>query len=347
MNQTDAIASTMTGERLVDLFLEELRHNRGRAELTIEKYRQLLVRLERSLAAKGKHLVDATSEDLTAFCGIDAHIARISPRSRRPMVAAVRVFYAWLARKRIVKEDIAAALTYPDAGVKYPGVLSISNAERLMMAPDVNTFLGLRDAAIIAVVLGCGLRASEVVGMNQGDLQFSGHDGREVLDIMVRGKRNRERIVPAPPEVWALVRAYLGHDSLDKIDRSLKNGDAVLFISTRNGRVSLANYFGERRRLNRRAVFQIFDRYARRLGIPKGERHPHAARHRFATELAEGGASLDEIRTALGHSSISTTQIYLHLAMRKRRETIERANPLAKVRTPVTALVRSLSRKRP
>ena len=206
------------------------------------------------------------------------------------MVAAVRVFYAWLARKHIVREDIGAALTYPDAGVKYPGVLSVSNAERLMMAPDVNTFLGLRDAAIIAVVLGCGLRASEVVGMNQGDLQFCGHDGREVLDIIVRGKRNRERIVPTPPEVWALVRAYLGHDALDKIDRSLKNGDAVLFISTRNGRVSLANYFGERRRLNRRAVFQIFDRYARRLGIPKGERHPHAARHRFATELAEGGA---------------------------------------------------------
>lgn len=286
--------------------------------------------------------MEATREDIEEFAGMYAHRMGISPRSRRVIVAAVRGFYRWLARAGHISTDISRDLPYPDAGVRFPGALSLQFAEKMLMVPDINTFTGIRDCAMLSVLLGAGLRVSELVGLNEGDLFFEKIDGREQLTLRVRGKGKRERLIPAPRDCWALLRAYLGHDMLEKMDRTLPSGEVVLFVSIRNHRVPPHGYFGEHRRLTRGAVFRFFRRYAEKAGAPKEQRHPHAARHLFATELLEGGTDLVEIQASLGHASIESTRIYLHLAMRKRRESIAKTGPLAKIRTPVTDLLKSL-----
>lgn len=329
---------------LIDDYLSWMEHNRGRTPATLEKYRGYLMGLQASLEAGGVTLETADLSDLERYTGIEAHQRKITPRSRMPMVSAVRGFYAWADQAQRIPGNPASKLPYPRTGSPLPKALSLKHAEALMLAPDISTFHGLRDAAILSVLFGCGLRITGVCNLNEGDLQWAQVDGQEWLVLKAREKGRKERLVPAPHETRLLIRAYLGHEQLEEIDRLLPNGDRVLFVSTKSNYVPAHEYYGERRRISRKTISSMMLKHGQKVGIPKDLLHPHAARHLYGTELAEEGADILQIQALLGHNDPKTSQIYARLAMRKLTERVASSNPLKKIRTPVSDLVRAMDK---
>lgn len=332
---------------LIESYISWLEHNRGRAERTATKYRQALARLATFLDLSGKKLEQATRDDLEAFTGLHAHQQlKLAPRARRPLVAAIRGFYTWAADHGHLAGNPAAGVDYPKTGRRLPRAMSLGNAEKLLMQCDLSEFLGVRDAAILSVIIGCGPRISGVMGLNEEDLIWYADAGRERLAIRFREKGDKERLVPAPTETALLIHAYLGHQDLEGIDRTLPTGERVLFISTANRTVPPHEYHGEARRLRERAFFKRLRSYGEKAGIPSEELHPHAMRHLFGTELAESDVDLLLRQDLLGHADPKTTQVYTSLAMRKKVAAVDRASPLRKMRTPVSDLARHLERSR-
>lgn len=326
----------------IDRWLQFKEHSEGCSSATSTKYRGYMLRLQKHLAADGKALHDALVEDLEGFVGLHMHKEGLSPRSRRALVAAVRGFYAWSTRHGHIKKDPSETLGYPKGGNRLPIPMSLQNAEKILMQPDLDTFIGVRDAAILATLMGCGPRISGLVRLNMSSLIFFQDDGKEHLVVKIKEKGNKERLVPAPDETRLLIRAYLGHDEIERIDRTLPDGDSVLFVGVRNRRVPDHEYHGERRRISPRSVNDMIVHYGAAAGVPRSELHPHAMRHLYGAELAEEDVDLDLRQALLGHNDPKTTQIYSHLAMRKLRKAVMQANPLRKIRTPVSDLVRVL-----
>ena len=336
----------MSDER--ELILEWLRwkeHNEGRLPGTVNKYLRYLEELAQWLAKeKQARLLDAGPNDLEEFAGIEAHRRGITPISRRPLVSAIKGFYAWAAKRGLVFEDPAEKLPYPRAGVRLPKGMELKNAERLMMAPDIDTFLGVRDATILAVFIGCGLRLSGLVRLNQSDLIWVDDEGLDRLVIRVKEKGDKERYMPAPNETSLMLRGYLNHPDLKAIDRRLPDGDRVLFVSVNDRRTPAHEYYGEARRISRRSVADMVEKYGERCGIPRDQCSPHKLRHLFGTELIESDVNLFKAQALMGHSDPKTTKGYVHVAMRSLAQAIDKANPLSKMKLPITELARHLSR---
>ncbi len=332
-----------------DLILEFSRWmelNKGSSRATIDKYLGHLRWLDRWLSTRDLSLLDATRRHLEEFAGLEAHKAGLKPRARAPLVAAIRGFYKWAHSMRLVRANPAETLPYPRSGSPLPTPLALHHAERLMMQPDLNTFIGLRDAAIMALLLGTGLRVSGLVGLNESSLHWSFDDqGVERLTIKVTEKGGKDRFIPVPHEARLLLRAYLGHEYLDTVDRALPSRDKVLFISTVNSHVPAHEYYGEARRLRRGAIQTIIIKYGTMAGIPRDQLHPHAMRHLFGTELVESGTDLLTVQTLMGHADSKSSMIYTHLAMRTLQRRVDEANPLGKIQTPVTSLARQLTKR--
>lgn len=332
---------------LIESYITWLEHNRGRAERTGAKYRQALVRLSTFLEQRGKQLQQATRDDLEAFTGLHAHQElKLAPRARRPLVAAIRGFYAWAFEHVHISGNPAAGVDYPKTGRRLPRAMSLGNAEKLLMQCDLGEFLGVRDAAILSVIIGCGPRISGAMGLNEEDLIWYADAGRERLAIRFLEKGDKERLVPAPTETALLIHAYLGHQDLEAIDRTLPTGERVLWVSTRNRTIPPHEYHGDARRLSARRFFKRLRLYGEMAGIPTEELHPHALRHLFGTELAESDVDLLVRQDLLGHADPKTTQIYTTLAMRKKASVVDHASPLRKMRTPVSDLARHVERSK-
>jgi integrase/recombinase XerD len=230
----------------------------------------------------------------------------LGARSAARRLSAVRGFAKFLVRERVLPADPCALIERPRVGRKLPKVLTTGDIGALLTAPEEGTFRGLRDRAMLHVMYAAGLRVSEVVGLKLGDL-----DLRKGV-VMPLGKGQKRRLVP------------LGEPALDALDAYLKEraehpraaGTAVVFLSPRGGP------------LTRQAAWKLITRYARSVGIAKPS-SPHKLRHSFATHLLEGGADLRSVQTLLGHASISTTEIYTHLADDHVRAAYRRAHPRA------------------
>lgn len=345
----------------VEAYLEWLEFNKGRADRTVVKYRQLLARLQTFLDEKEAgslkemkippdgitQLQHVTRTHLNQFTGIYAHqVLKLKPRARRPLVAAVRGFYHWLQREGAIDSNPAADIEYPNAGRRLPRNMSLENAEKLLMQCDMSDFVGVRDAAILGVMIGCGPRVSGVCRLNESDLYWYSHEGKERLAIRFLEKGEKERLVPAPAETALLIHAYLGHQQLEEIDRTLENGDRVLFVSVRNRLVPAHEYHGEHRRIAERSVFDRIRLYGEQAGIPEEQLHPHALRHLFGTEMTEHDTNLFIHQELMGHADPKTTQIYNTLAMRQKMKAIDKASPMRNIRTPVTDLVRHIENSR-
>jgi integrase/recombinase XerD len=332
--------------RAVRAWLEYKRHNQGLSKATIAKYDQYLYRLETFLSERGLDHLSVTTEALVEFCGIYAFKQGMAPRSRVAITSAVRGFFAWMTKFGLRREDPAAIIEYPKAGRRLPRFPTLVQAEKLLMEPDLDTLMGIRDAAIIATLMGCGLRLSGLCGLNESALiYYEDEHGRERLQIRVVEKGRKERIVPAPEEVRLFVRAYLGHPDLAAIDRTLPGGDRVLFVSLNNRWVQAHEYFGEARRLAPRSVQDMIEMYGRRARLPREICHPHALRHLYGTELAEEDTHILDMQVLLGHNKPASSAIYTHVAMRKLRTAVDKGNPLGKMRTAVTGLAKQLQGK--
>lgn len=333
-----------TIEQAADEFLQWKRINKGRSERTVEVYGLALRRLGEFLA--GADWRAATPDELVVFTGKWLWDRGLKdPLARKTHVSAVREFYKWAAMTGRVKSSIAEAVTHPKIGRRLPRVMTLAHAESLMWAPDFNTFEGVRDATMMALLMGLGLRVSGLVGLNESNLipAAAGH-GAKRLSLRTHEKGGKERQLPIPAQADLLLRIYLEHPELAKIDRSLPSGDRVLFVSTRNRSVPPHEYHGEARRLRRRGVLRMLQTYARKAGIPEEVAHPHAMRHMFGTELAEDDVPTVTAARLMGHTDPKNTAIYQELAMRKLTKVVDQSGPLAKMRTPLQGLLRDFQR---
>ena len=329
---------------VIDAWMEYMGVTRGRSARTVEAYRSVLGKLREFL--EGKPLMDADEVDLETFCGLWLHKRGVIAQSRKPYISAVRGFYAWLKASGAVASNASSHLVHPMTGRPLPRVMTLANAERLMWAPDMGTFIGLRDAAILSLLIGCGLRISGLVGLNEGDLQTVPLEKEMRLVVRVTEKGNRDRLMPVPREAEMVLRVYMGHEELAVVDRTTRRRDGrddkVLFVSVRSTLLGPHEHVGEKRRLTRKGVQDLILRYGTRLEIPRAELHPHAMRHLFGTELLEGDTSMLSIQELMGHVDPKSTAVYTHLAMGKKIQAMDRAAPLGKMRTPVSELLRRL-----
>ncbi|MCW7553668.1 tyrosine-type recombinase/integrase [Endozoicomonas gorgoniicola] len=332
---------------LIESWLTFLSVNRGHAVSTINKYRGYLKQLQRYLVEKhdNTRLLQARQSMLEDFTGLFLHKKGVAPKSRHVVVAACKGFFQWLVDQELAVSNPSHSLQYPNVGRKLPKQLGLSNAERLLMQPDIDTFKGVRDAAMLSLLIGCGMRVSGLVNLNQEDLFWFDYKGQQRLAVLVTEKGGHERELTIPHEAMLLLQAYLGHEELKDIDRTLPDGSQVLFVSTRNRRVPLHEYRGEYRRLTTKSVWSMMQGYGIAAGLPEELCHPHAIRHMLGAEMMEEDASTLQVQAVFGHADPKTSEIYARIARGKLTEVIDKANPLRKINTPVSPLVKEMKKR--
>lgn len=328
---------------LVEDFLTYMRLNKGRSERLTEVYRLALTRLGRFMKEMGRDPLTANHEDLIAFTGPWLFkLGLLDPVSRRTHVSAVRGFFKWAHAHRHIQGDSATGVPQPKVGKKIPRVMTMADLEKIMWQPDFGTLSGVRDAAMISVLAGCGLRASGLVNLNESNLVRDTVDGVPRTFLKVIEKGERERKIPVPEQAALLIQLYLDHPDLAGVDRLLSNGDKVLFVSLRRHDIPACEYRGEKRRFARDQVNNIIAKHGLAAGVDKQFLHPHAVRHLFGTELAEDDVPTITAQRLLGHADPKSTEIYQQLALRKLTRVSDKSNPLGKIKTPVSALLSQL-----
>jgi integrase/recombinase XerD len=298
---------------LNDEFLGYLSVERGASPHTIDAYRRDLAAYTAFLAGRGVTGPDeVTRDDVIAY--IAALRARdLAPSSVERKVASAKSFHKFLVREGITENHPTASMPLPKVPKRLPEVVSIAEVDRMLSQPFPSTPAGLRDRAILEVLYGCGLRVSELTGLDLTDIDLA--DGF----LRVFGKGSKERVVPIAGAAFRTLGDYLSHGRpllRPKSSRS-RQDPAAVFLNQRGGRMT------------RQTVFTTVRAYAGRVGL---EMHPHTLRHSFATHMLEGGADLRSLQDMLGHSDISTTQIYTHVDRSHLREEYLSTHPRAKLR---------------
>jgi len=290
---------------LVDAYLDHLRIERRLSMNTVESYARDLTHLGRFAAGTGVALTAVDRASLEQFVrGMMG--SGLAPRSVARTVAATRGFYRYLVISRHLQSNPADDLQPPRAWPALPKYLSIEEVDRLLAQPDANTPRGLRDRAFIEVLYATGLRVSELVALKVTDVNLEGGF------LTTRGKGSKERLVPVGDEAVAWLKRYL------------RDGRPQL-LGTRNSPRLFVNARGGTS-LTRMGVWKVLKSYGVAAGV--GSRlSPHVLRHSFATHLLERGADLRAIQVMLGHSDLSTTQIYTHVLEARLRAVYDRFHP--------------------
>ncbi|MBR4402139.1 MAG: tyrosine recombinase XerD [Flavobacteriales bacterium] len=248
-------------------------------------------------------------DDLARFVGECGKSNALSPRSLSRMVSAIKAFYRYLNVEDYTDLNPSALLEAPRLPRHLPEVLSVDEVDALIEAIELGTDEGERNRVMLEVLYGCGLRVSELTGLHIYDLFLA--EGY----IRVRGKGDKERFVPINNRAASLVEMYI-KEVRPHVAVKKPYAD-VVFLSRRGTS------------LTRAMVFTIIRRAADAAGIKKVI-SPHTLRHSFATHLLQGGADISDIQLMLGHSSISTTEIYTHIDISRLVEVMERYHPLNK-----------------
>lgn len=278
-------------QSLIERFLDTLWLERGLSENTLSAYRSDLQGLSLWLHRQDLDLLGAARHDLLQY--LQQRVEQgASPRSSARLLSSLRRFYRYLVREQMLKEDPSARIDAPKLGRALPKSLTEEEVERLLAAPETSESLGLRDRTMLEVLYASGLRVSELVSLLLPQVNL-----QQGL-VKVVGKGNKERLVP------------LGEEALSWVERYLREGRGILL-----GAMQTDVLFPSRRgtAMSRQAFWQLIKRYALKAQIDK-PLSPHTLRHAFATHLLNHGADLRVVQLLLGHSSLSTTQIYTHVA---------------------------------
>lgn len=279
---------------------------RGLSENTREAYLRDADSMAAYLTEVGTEPVEATADDLHSFL-FALHDLGIAPRSQARIVAGIRSFYRYLITEGIIEKNPSELIETPKLGLHLPEVLTIDEVNSMIEAIDLTHPQGVRNRAMVELLYGSGLRVSELCTLERR---------RVFLDekyLIVEGKGSKERIVPMSEESACRIKEYLAQQ--DSQGAPVQRGEEdYLFLNRRGAH------------LTRVMVFYIIRDLARCAGINKTI-SPHTLRHSFATHLLEGGANLRAIQAMLGHESIATTQIYLHLDNTRLREEILMFHP--------------------
>ena len=286
----------------IDAFLVELRVERGLSPLTIKAYRGDLAQFAQVAGTRWR---DDPRPLVTFVRRLQRAGAQGSTQARKS--AAVRSFYGFAVREGLATRDVAALVDAPRPGTYLPDVLAPEDVVRILDAPPADDPIGIRDRAILELLYGCGLRVSELVGLDTDRVDLAAQQ------VRVIGKGNKERRVPMGDEARQRIHRY-------------RTGPRSEWTA---GRPTPAVFVGKRgNRLSREAVWRLVKRWTEAAGVHERVT-PHTFRHSFATHLLEGGADLRVVQALLGHASISTTQLYTHLTGERVREVYARAHPRA------------------
>lgn len=292
-------------------YLTYLTVERNLSSASVDAYRRDLVDYLGFVNAAGAGELDGIERDMITDYIADLRLREYAASSVERHVAAVKGFHRFCVREGLTEHDPASSVPLPKKPDRLPEAVSVEAIGALLDQPFPETPAGLRDHAILEMLYGCGLRVSELTGLEFGNL---------LLDddlVRVRGKGSKERIVPLIGSCRAAFNEYLEHG---RPHLHPKNGVAAqdpdaIFLNARGGR------------LTRRSVCKLVERYGHAVGLEG--LHPHMLRHSFATHMLEGGADLRVLQQMLGHSDISTTQIYTHVDRTHIREEYLSTHPRA------------------
>ncbi|TLM69753.1 MAG: site-specific tyrosine recombinase XerD [Actinobacteria bacterium] len=293
-------------------FLGHLAVERGASPNTIDAYRRDLTGYADFLESGGVASPDAVDRDaLVRFVGT-LRGRGLAPASIERKMAAVKSFHKYLVREGITENHPTAGVPLPKVPERLPDVITIDDADRLLSQPFPDGPAGSRDRAMLEVLYGCGMRASELVGLDVADLGLD--DGV----VRVFGKGSKERLVPIAGAAARALAEYLAHGRpYLRAKSGVAQDPSAVFLNSRG------------RRLTRQTVHALVSRYGRLVDL---ELHPHTLRHSFATHMLEGGADLRSLQEMLGHADISTTQIYTHVDLQHLREEYLSTHPRARMR---------------
>lgn len=297
---------------LLDDFLGYLAVERGASSHTISAYRGDLIAYIAHLDGRSVSPLQASRDDVIAFMSVLQSKGMAASTVERK-IAAVKSFHAYLIREGLTDVHPTVDVTLPKVPSRLPDVISIDDAIRLLSQPFPEGPVGYRDRAVLETLYGCGLRVSELTGLDLADVDLDGGF------IRVFGKGSKERLVPIAGEAVTAVAEYLKHGRpFLRAKKATRRPDPdALFLNVRGGR------------LTRQAVFGIVRDYGAKVGL---QLHPHTLRHSFATHMLQGGAELRALQEMLGHADISTTQVYTHVHRTHVREEYLTTHPRARLR---------------
>ena len=224
-------------------------------------------------------------------------------------LSAIRSFYRYLVREGILKTNPVEKTSSPKLDKRLPSFLTLNEVERLLNAPDLSTPQGQRDRALLELLYASGLRVSELVNLDLGEVNLDSNE------IRVWGKGSKERMV------------LMGKPASEAVSNYLEQGRPKLLGDRKKTNALFINRYGQR--IPERRVQKRLDYYAKKAGIEKRV-HPHILRHTFATHLLDGGADLRVVQELLGHAQLSSTQIYTHVTQSQARKVYLAAHPMAK-----------------
>jgi integrase/recombinase XerD len=292
----------------VDRWLDHLKVERNLSPASLEAYSRDLRQFLEHVGQLGVTSIDAVgAQHVTGFFLARAE-QKINPRSRARTLSALRGWFKYLRAGRYVDADPTASVDGPRVRRGLPVVLSVSEVDRLLAAPDRSTPRGLRDAAMIELMYSTGLRVSELVSLRLDEVDL------KVGVVRTFGKGRKQRLVPMGQAAAALIEVYLADARPVFLG---ERSHTAMFVTHRGGPMT------------RQGFWKLLGGYARGAGV-RGDLSPHKLRHSFATHLLERGADLRAVQAMLGHADIATTQIYTHVSRARLVELYRRHHPRAR-----------------
>ncbi len=301
---SDAPSASEADTRLIESFADALWMERGLSVNTLSAYRSDLAAFAAWLLQQRTALLDAQRNQLLSYLALRVQQGT-RPRTTARLLSSLRRFYRYLVREGRLTEDPSARIDAPKLGRALPKSLTEAEVESLLAVPRIDDPLGLRDRTMLEVLYASGLRVSELVGLTLDQVNL-----RQGV-VRVVGKGSKERLVPLGEEAVVWLQRYLAEARHDLVQGRIN--DAL--FPTRRGAA-----------MTRQAFWQLIKRYAQQAGIEK-PLSPHTLRHAFATHLLNHGADLRVVQLLLGHSDLSTTQIYTHVARERLKDLHARHHP--------------------
>ena len=296
-------------EKLSLDFVAKLEHEKGFSEHTLRAYHKDLLQFDNFLKAEKRSSLESINHLLLRRFLAVLRSKNYSKRTIARKLASIRSFFKFLIREGELVANPFEMLRTPKQDKKLPQFLSITDVDVLLKTPDSSSMMGLRDMAIMETLYSTGIRVSELVGLDEGHIDFT--SGM----IKVQGKGKKERLVPIGSHAINALNEYINSKprSKKKEEKSVSRSEP-LFL----------NKYGDR--LTARSVARSLDKYLKASGINLLT-SPHTFRHSFATHLLDKGADLRSVQEMLGHSSLSTTQVYTHITTERLKNVYDKAHP--------------------
>ena len=296
-------------EKLSLDFIAKLEHEKGFSEHTLRAYHKDLLQFDNFLKAEKRSSLESVNHLLLRRFLAVLRSKNYSKTTIARKLASIRSFFKFLIREGELVANPFEMLRTPKQDKKLPHFLSITEVDVLLKTPDSSTVIGLRDMAIMETLYSTGIRVSELVGLDEGSIDFIAGM------IKVQGKGKKERLVPIGSPAIKAINEYIDSKSMSKKkeEKSVSRSEP-LFLNKYGGR------------LTARSVARSLDKYLKVSGINLLT-SPHTFRHSFATHLLDKGADLRSVQEMLGHSSLSTTQVYTHITTERLKNVYDKAHP--------------------